>query len=268
MSRFCLAFIFCLNSLYASEVSVVEVPSRSMKKSVNVSVVLPDSYDSGEKKYPVVYLLHGYKNNHTNWPRHVSKLVDEYQVIAVCPDGNKDSWYFDSPMRPEYRYETFISQELIKFIDQSYRTFKQREKRVIAGASMGGHGAMYLALRNTDVYGAVASMSGGLDIRPFYRGYGIKTHLGNFNSDPALFEEHTAINQIKKIKDGEIEVFLDCGLGDFFLDVNRAFVKELKAQSISHFYEEREGSHGWRFWKDSIKLHMKLFDNYFHKSNR
>ena len=99
MLRLCLAFLFVLTSLYASETKVVEVPSTSMKKNVNVSVVLPDSYESGDKKYPVVYLLHGYRNNHTNWPRHVVKLVDEYQVIAICADGNGDGWYFDSPMR-------------------------------------------------------------------------------------------------------------------------------------------------------------------------
>ncbi len=265
MLRIILFFMCLLTYVSASETSVIEVKSKSMQKLVKVSVVLPDSYKESTKKYPVVYLLHGYGNSHEHWPRYVNKLVDEHQIIAICADGNTNSWYFDSPLRKEYRYETFFTQELISHIDANYRTEAVREKRAIAGASMGGHGAMYLALRNKDVYGAAGSMSGGLDIRPFSRRYAISSHLGNISASDNKFEEHTAINNIKRIKNGELALFLDCGTKDFFIDVNRSFVEELKKQGITHIYKEREGSHGWKFWRHSIVLHMQFFNDYFNE---
>ena len=257
---FLFAFVY---SLSASQTKVIEVPSKSMNKSVQVSMVIPDSYDSSGKKYPVVYLLHGYGNNHTNWPKFVTKLVDQYDILAVCPDGARDSWYFDSPKREDYRYETFFCKELIPYIDGNYRTEANRQKRAIAGASMGGHGALYLAMRNKELFGAVAGMSGGLDIRPFHRKYKISTHLGPIAKSKELFEEHTCINNIKHIKNGDLAINIDCGTEDFFIDVNRSFAAELKKQGIEHNYEERKGAHGWKFWRESIVIHMKFFNEFF-----
>lgn len=234
-----------------------------MDKTVQVSLVMPDSYDTSKKKYPVVYLLHGYGNNHSSWPKFVKTLVDDHQIIAVCPDAARDSWYFDSPMRKDYRYETFFTKELIGFIDAQYRTESRREKRAIAGASMGGHGALYLAMRNKDLYGAVASMSGGLDIRPFHRKYKIATHLGAIDKSKELFDEHSCITNIKHIKTGDLAINIDCGTEDFFIEVNRSFSAELKKQGIEHNYLERTGSHGWKFWRDSIVIHMEFLDEFF-----
>ena len=94
------------------------VYSDSMKKDVPVTVITPDDFNSG-KSYPVVYLLHGYSDNYRNWSvgGHIGRLADQYDLIVVMPDGGFDSWYFNSPLKPEYRYETFVSKELISFID-------------------------------------------------------------------------------------------------------------------------------------------------------
>ena len=74
------------------------------------------------------------------------------------------SWYWNSPVDPKSQYETFISDELIKAIDSKYKTIKNRTGRAITGLSMGGHGALYLAIKHQDVFGAAGSMSGGVDI--------------------------------------------------------------------------------------------------------
>ena len=96
----------------------------------------------------------------------LGKIADEKGIIFVCPDG-KNSWYWDSPKNPSYRYETFISNELINYIDANYPTVASRDKRAITGLSMGGHGALYNAIRHKDVFGAAGSTSGGVDIRTF-----------------------------------------------------------------------------------------------------
>ena len=73
------------------------------------------------------------------------QIADEKGMIFVCPDG-KNSWYWDSPLNPSYRYETFISSELVKYIDEHYKTIADRKGRAITGLSMGGHGAMWIYL--------------------------------------------------------------------------------------------------------------------------
>ena len=138
-----------------------------MKKTIKAVVITPDNYATAQA-LPVVYLLHGYSGNYADWitqAKGFEKAVDLYQIIIVCPDGN-NSWYWDSPVDSNYKYETYVSKELVSWIDGKYKTIKDRKGRSITGLSMGGHGALYLALKHQDVFGAAGSMSGGVDIRP------------------------------------------------------------------------------------------------------
>lgn len=77
----------------------------------------------------------------------------------------KNSWYFDSPVDTAYRYETHISKEVVGFIDGHYRTRANKKYRAITGLSMGGHGALFIALRHSDIFGAAGSISGGVDLK-------------------------------------------------------------------------------------------------------
>ena len=119
----------CL-SLAAFNQYDIKVWSEGMQKDVPVTVITPDSYDSAQN-YPVVYILHGYSDNPQKWAAGgvVGNLVDQYNVLAVLPDGGFSSWYFDSPVMPEYKYETFISKELIEYIDNNYSTVRDRKGR-------------------------------------------------------------------------------------------------------------------------------------------
>ena len=104
------------------------VYSESMQKDVPVTVITPDGYWKG-KDFPVVYILHGYSDNHIDrwtYDGHVGRLADRHGVMVVIPDGGFSSWYFDSPMMPEYRYETFVTKELVPAIDDKYKTLADR----------------------------------------------------------------------------------------------------------------------------------------------
>ena len=98
-------------------------------------------------------------------------------MIFVCPDG-ENSWYWDSPINPSSQFETFVSQELPDWVDAHYPTLPSREGRAVAGLSMGGHGALWTAVRHKDRFGAVGSVSGGVDIRPFPDSWEMKAQLG------------------------------------------------------------------------------------------
>ena len=195
---------------FAAKVDTLLVNSPSMNKDVQVVVVTPDAA-LGKKAVacPVIYLLHGYGGNAKTWigiKPNLPQIADEKGIIFVCPDG-KNSWYWDSPKDPSYRYETFVSSELVKYIDGHYKTIADRKGRAITGLSMGGHGAMWNAIRHKDTFGAGGSTSGGVDIRPFPLNWDMSKQLGEFAYNKKVWDEHTVINQIDKIENGDL-IFL------------------------------------------------------------
>lgn len=242
----------------------VKVYSDAMKKDVMVSVITPDSYD-GTKVYPVVYLLHGYSDNHTKWATdgHVGRLADQYDVMVVMPDGGFSSWYFDSPIMPEYKYETFVSNELIAYVDANFKTIADRGARAITGNSMGGHGAMYLTIRHQDVFANVGSLSGGVDFRPFPEKWHISQRLGTIQEYPENWENNTVINMTHLIQPESLNIIFDCGSEDFFYEVNCNLHKKLLEENIPHEFHSRPGKHNWPYWFNAIKYQFLFFNDRF-----
>ena len=235
-----------------------------MNKEVMVTVITPDTYDTAQT-YPVVYILHGYSDNHLKWTERgvVGELVDQYGIMAVMPDGGFSSWYFDSPMMPEYRYETFVSKELIEYIDNHYSTVKNRKGRAITGNSMGGHGAMYNAIRHQDVFGSVGCLSGGVDIRPFPENWDISKRLGTIDEHPENWEKNTIINMTHLLTPGSLNIAIDCGQGDFFYEVNCNLHRKLLEENIPHEFTSRPGYHNWDYWMNAIKYQFLFFCDRF-----
>lgn len=133
---------------FAARVDTLLVKSPSMNKEIKVVVVTPDAA-LGKKAVscPAVYLLHGFGGHAKTWIEikpNLPQIADEKGIIFVCPDGST-SWYWDSPKDPSFRYETFVSSELVKYIDGHYKTIADRKGRAITGLSMGGHGGLWTA---------------------------------------------------------------------------------------------------------------------------
>lgn len=252
----------------AARVDTVMVKSPSMNKEVQVVYVLPDKVlGEAAEACPVIYLLHGYGGNACSWVKlkpELPEIADAKGIIFVCPDG-KNSWYWDSPKNPAYRYETFVASELVNYTDANYTTVSEKKGRAIAGLSMGGHGALWLSIRHKNTFGAAGSTSGGADIRPFPKNWEMNQQLGEYETDKALWDQHTVINQIDKIKDGELALIIDCGEQDFFLEVNKALHQSLLEKNISHDFITRSGSHTGKYWNNSIDYQILFFDKFFRK---
>jgi S-formylglutathione hydrolase FrmB len=260
-----------LLAIPASRAAVVDrlpIPSAQMHKEIPAVIVVPESYAKSAEALPVVYLLHGYSGNQEGWIKMcpLGEFADRYNIIIVSLDGAFDSWYFDIPSDPDFQYETYVSKEAVAFMDKNYRTIASPKGRAIAGLSMGGHGAMYLSLRHKDVFGAAGSMSGGLDIRPFPKNWGISKHIGTIEEHPGEWETHTVINNLKELKNGELALIFDCGVKDFFLQVNRNFHEALLKQGIDHDYTERPGGHTAEYWKNALPYQLLFFHNFFLKA--
>ncbi|MCD7972023.1 MAG: esterase family protein [Candidatus Azobacteroides sp.] len=251
-----------LFALHAAKVDTILTRSTVMDESIKAVVVLPDTYD-GQKEYPVVYTLHGYSGNYAGWVNFANykDLADQHQVILVSPDG-KNSWYWDSPLNPKSQYETYVGKELVQQIDQLYKTIKSPKGRAITGLSMGGHGALYLAIRHQDTFGAAGSMSGGVDIRPFPENWEMKNALGSYEENKELWEKNTVINMLDQIQPGALALIIDCGVDDFFYQVNVNLHNALLERNIPHDFISRPGGHTGEYWTNAIKyqvLFMSLF---------
>lgn len=258
-----LALLFASASR-AARIDTLSVYSEKMNRSIPVVVVAPDRIASGEQ-CPVLYLLHGYGGDAFSWLKikpELIRMADQDGILVVCPDGEK-SWYWDSPVNRNSQFETFVSKELVHCIDSRYTTVDSRKGRAIAGLSMGGHGALWLAIRHKDVFGAAGSMSGGVDIRPFPDSWEMKAQLGPKEENTSLWERHTVINQADKLQDGELRIILDCGTDDFFFEVNRRLHEQLLKQGVGHDYVERPGSHDLPYWNNSMDYQWVFFRKFF-----
>ena len=269
IALFITVYSTCLYSL-AADVKHLTTHSQSMDRDIGVVVITPEGY-SEQKAYPVIYLLHGYSGNENDWITKVPEVknyADLYQFIIVCPDGGYSSWYFDSPIDPKMKYETYIVKELVGWVDKTFSTVKSRKGRAITGLSMGGHGAMYLAFRNQDVFGAVGSMSGGVDIRPFPRNWDLSKLLGEYAENPENWEKNTVINLVYKLKADSLKITFDCGLSDFFYTVNCRLHDKLVERNIPHDFTVRPGGHTWEYWANSIAFQTVFFHHFFENLNK
>ena len=257
--------VLALLSAQSAIVDTIQVYSPSMQKNIKAVIVTPDNYALA-KELPVVYLLHGYSGNHLDWinkAKGFEKAADQFNFIIVCPDGGFSSWYWDSPVDPASKYETFVSGELVKAIDAKYKTIKDRKGRAITGLSMGGHGALYLAFRHQEVFGAAGSMSGGVDIRPFPNNWDMAKRLGTYAEQPERWEKNTVINLLNLLTPNSLAIIIDCGTDDFFYKVNQNLHEQLLYRNISHDYIIRPGGHTWPYWTNAVKFQFLFMSNYF-----
>ncbi len=250
----------------AGTADTVLIRSAAMNKDIKCVVIKPDDYGKSNIRYPVVYLLHGYSGNYAQWitiAPQLKKVVDDMHLLIVCPDGGYSSWYFDSPIDSSIRYETFITKEVIAYMDAGYRTLPEKKGRAIAGLSMGGHGALYLSSLHPDLYGAAGSMSGGVDIRPFPDKWEIGKVLGDITKFALYWDDHSAISTMEKLKNNELRIIIDCGVDDFFMEVNRNLHRKLLQRRIDHDFIERPGEHNSAYWNNAVDYQMIFFSKYF-----
>jgi S-formylglutathione hydrolase FrmB len=265
-AAFVVFYFLLLAGAKAGNADTISVYSNSMHKSIKCIVITPADYKKSNKTYPVLYLLHGYAGNYSRWLTVAPQLknkVDELQLIIVCPDGGYGSWYIDSPADSASRYETFTAPELIKHIDSTYKTIADRAHRAISGLSMGGHGALYLAIKHKDLFGAAGSMSGLADLGYLPKGMNFNNLFGDSSVAAANLQKYSVINIVNSLKNRELKLTFDCGTYDLLIIPNRNLHQKLLKLFIDHDYAERPGIHNAVYWRNSIDYQLLFFRKFF-----
>lgn len=231
-----------------------------LEKMTAFTAIVPDTKPG---PFPVLYLLHGLSDDHTAWTRlsNIERYVRELPLIVIMPNGER-SFYTDAKERLKSDFETYLTRDIIGFVDRTFQTIPSREGRVTAGLSMGGYGAFKLALKHPDKFCAAVSHSGAVDFArgDFTRtdGWGqewrpiMGSHPAGGPDDIFALAESIDRNTLPSLR-------FDCGTEDFLLDHNRALQTHLTALGLPHEYEEHPGGHDWAYWDLYIQDTLKFF---------
>ena len=214
--------------------------SRILGGEQHYAVYLPPSYAKEPlRRYPVLYLLHGMYQDYKSWfsdgglQAAADKAIAEgaMEMIIICPNGFNSFYYNTADMR----YEDFFIQEFVPEVERRYRILSEKEHRNIAGLSMGGFGATYLAFQHHELFGNAYSTSGGF-IEP------ATTLLKNIiNAKLATEKSHFPTYT------------LECGEEDaLVIESNRTLSQFLDEKQINYTKIFRQGTHNWKFWKESL----------------
>lgn len=270
---FVLLFFFLITiPVFSAKVDTIMVNSIAMNKNFKTAVVLPNSYAKSKISYPVLYLLHGAYGHFSDWLKNtpnknlVKNLADQYDLIIVMPEGEKYSFYLDSPINKGSQFETFITKEVIGAVDASYRTIADKRARAITGLSMGGHGALYLSAKHPELFCAAGSMSGAVDMSVMLDRQSsaqvielMQPVFGEESNNRKLYEKHAVLRMIDTIKVNQLPLILDCGVDDFLIEPNRELHRQLVYNKVAHDYTERAGAHTWEYWENALPYHLLFF---------
>jgi putative tributyrin esterase len=231
--------------------------SQALRKQTACNLILPSP--ELEPPYHVLFLLHGLSDDHTIWSRRTSieRYVEGLPLIVVMPDGGR-GFYVDAA--EGYAFGTALGEELPAMVE---RYFPTRRPWCVAGLSMGGYGAIKLALDRPDLFRSAVSHSGAVhfahattDDEAFKREFG-RIVGANPQGGP-----HDLFDRMAKVDRASLPALrIDCGTEDFLLDANRAFHAWLERLEIPHEYEEFPGAHTWEYWdehvQDAIAFHRR-----------
>jgi len=214
-----------------------------------------------EASFPLLYLLHGWSGYYHHWDDMIDcqDYANRYGFIVVCPDGLHDSWYLDSPVAGENQYEQFFEKDLIPFINDHYSV--QEKNIFISGLSMGGHGALYLFLKNPDYFKGAGSLSGLLDLHGWGNQYGIDRVLGISDTTDinSILNKYSVSENFDQLAKANKPLIISCGTEDPFYEINVNFVEKGKTNQLDIRFIESPGGHNSAFWSSAVKAHFEFF---------
>lgn len=254
-------------------VAEFELKSALLGRSINYRILYPVTYqypDKREKRFPVLYLLHGITGNSANWieKTRFALYATHYDLFIVMVEG-QNGWYTDSATVPSDKYESYILQELMPDAEQRFRISKERDGRAVAGLSMGGYGAIKFGLKHPEMFALVASMSGAFaaasltekDLKEpgvirdsVLHTFGPATSATRAGNDVFKLTRELTDERIRALP----FIYFDCGTEDFLFQSNRDLAALFVERKIPHEYRHLPGNHSWPYWDRQIKEILKL----------
>jgi S-formylglutathione hydrolase FrmB len=275
-----------LLSAHSSTTECASIQSSVLARSVEYCADVPPGYAASSKRYPTLYFLHGLFENEQSWiERGGKEILDNARAqgqfgdfLVILPDGGK-TFYVNS-FDGRDRYEDFFIQELVPAIDKKYRTVPDRAERGISGSSMGGYGALHLAMRHPDVFGSAAAQSAALvskvpDPLPSEGRWSFYARVlaGPFGAplNGAYWEANSPIHLAEHPERfAGLKLYFDCGDSDRygFEEGSELLDRILTAKHFAHEFFLRPGNHGWSYLNQYMKYALLFEWRSFEEASR
>jgi S-formylglutathione hydrolase FrmB len=283
-----IAAILISTAIHAQQSTIYEnksFHSDKLQREVNYALYLPASYNTSDKAYPVLYLLHGGSGSHVDWVRNgtVQQIADQsiaagesIEMIIVMPDA-WNTWYANGT-EPNSNYEDMFINELIPYIEANYRTITQKSYRAIAGLSMGGFGALNYTLHHPDLFGITCAYSPAVrtdnDITEmeqntydnrFHTLFGTKGKAGNARLN-AAWRRYDVLTQVREFPEADrrkLNIHVYCGDDDYLYPGNTQLWGELNKARIPFQFRVLDGAHTWSFCRMSLRETLPIISAQF-----
>ena len=266
----------------ASKIVTDSIFSKKLNCWQKYNVYLPTGFEKSEKKYPVVYLLHGLYGNYSNWDKSggMKLVADELissgeacEMVIVMPNAgdsdvrNYQNGYFNVE---DWPYEDFFYQEFLPEVEKKYRIIGDKEHRAIMGLSMGGGGSVVYSQRHPEMFSSCYAMSAWLDNKMGEVGgknakkdklYIVAKSVSD--NSAVDFVEKADEETVKKLK--TVKWFVDCGDDDILFDVNVLFYQKMRAKRIKTELRIRNGVHNWEYWHTALRTALPFASRNFSK---
>ncbi len=278
-----LVALACYSPLSAQDGKVFDnlsVYSTLLKGERKFALYLPPDYESSQRSYPVLYLLHGGGDDQTGWVQfgevlHIAdKAIREGKatpMIIVMPDANTGRrGYFNSP-DGQWRYEDFFFEELMPYVEKQYRIKGEKRFRAVAGLSMGGGGSFMYALHRPELFSSACPLSasvGALTLDDLKERLERRGETYQEADLQAYHERHNALSLIESVPDEalrSVRWFIDCGDDDFLYEGNSRVHIALRKKEVPHEYRVRDGGHTWTYWRESLPEVLRVVSQAFHQ---
>lgn len=254
--------------------------SKILNMDRKFAIYLPPDYETSQRSYPVLYLLHGAGDDQTGWVQFgevlniADKVIKEGSatpMIIIMPDASTGQRGYFNDIKNNWRYEDFFFNELMPYVEKTWRIKSEKRYRAISGLSMGGGGTFMYALHRPELFSAACPLSayiGPLSIDEFKK---------NISKDqPALpdsvitgyFNRHNAISLVNNVADSvkrSVRWYIDCGDDDFLYEGNSLVHIAMKKKDIPHEFRIREGAHNWTYWRQSLPTVLEFISMSFHQ---
>lgn len=258
------------------------LPSKILKADRKYAIYLPPDYETSQRSYPVLYLLHGAGDDQTGWIQfgEVLNIADKAiregkaaPMIIVMPDANTGRRGYANDIKGEWRYEDFFFQELIPYIEKNYRVRAEKRYRAVAGLSMGGEGTFTYALHHPELFAAACPLSAATgpmtleDVTKWMQRRG-QDSIATTAQIKTYYERQSVLHLVNNMPDDQkkaVRWYIDCGDDDFLFEGNSLVHIAMRKREIPHEFRIRDGGHSWGYWRTALPDVLEFVSASFHQ---
>ena len=264
----------------------------SMKSTIlnsdrKYAVYLPPDYETSQRSYPVLYLLHGGGDDQTGWVQfgevlHIAdKVINKgiaTPMIIVMPDANTGRRGYFNSVKENWQYEDFFFEEFMPYIESQYRIRHEKRYRAVAGLSMGGGGTFIYALHHPELFSSACPLSascGPLSLEDTGRFSwpkepgtdGEKKELSEQEKEE-YFKKYSVLYLVQNMPEEQkkaVRWYIDCGDDDFLYEGNSLVHIAMRKNEIPHEFRIRDGGHTWTYWRTALPEVLDFVSQTFHQ---